>query len=172
MDTNLKLPGDYISGFVDGEGCFALKFRRDRKQNVGNKKFRDYFYWGVELAIVLRDDDLPILNSIKYALGCGHINSLRNGQARFSIQNPKEICEKIIPFFNKYPLRAKKGSDFELWSKAAWIINKYRDGEINTQKGHRGFTKKEMTNQDINKLNKIREEMLAYKSKRAKPFRW
>jgi intein-encoded DNA endonuclease-like protein len=32
-----KLPGDYIAGFVDGEGCFALKFSKETKRNrAGN----------------------------------------------------------------------------------------------------------------------------------------
>lgn len=40
------LPGDYIAGFVDGEGCFALKFRRDvRHDRPGNP---EYYYWDIE----------------------------------------------------------------------------------------------------------------------------
>jgi len=38
-----KLPGDYIAGFVDGEGCFALKFRRDYKSKRKSKP--EYFYF-------------------------------------------------------------------------------------------------------------------------------
>ena len=31
-----RLPGDYIAGFVDGEGCFALKFSKETKRNRPN----------------------------------------------------------------------------------------------------------------------------------------
>lgn len=172
MDRPAKLPGDYVAGFVDGEGCFALKFRRDRKQNLGNKKFRDYFYWGLELAVVLRADDLPLLISIQTTLKCGKINSLKNNQARFSVQNPKEICEKVIPFFKKYLIRGKKGMDFKLWSEGAHIIQKYRDGQLNVKRGRQGFIKKEMSLEDLRKLKEIRNQMIEYKSKRTQPFKW
>lgn len=32
-----KLPEDYIAGFVDGEGCFALNFRRDIRHERGKR---------------------------------------------------------------------------------------------------------------------------------------
>lgn len=40
------LPSDYIAGFVDGEDCFALKFRRDVKNKRRGKT--TYFYWNSE----------------------------------------------------------------------------------------------------------------------------
>jgi len=173
MNKNLKLPGDYIAGFVDGEGCFALKFRRDRQKNVGSKKVREYFYWGVEFAIVLRSDDDNILKLIKNELDCGSITFPQNGeQVRYSIQNTKDLAEKIIPFFKRYQLRAKKADDFDLWSQAVEIINKHRDGILNIKRGQRGFTKKEMDPRDLAVLQEIRKNMILYKSKRAKLFKW
>ena len=32
-----KLPGDYVAGFVDGEGCFILSFRRDIRHDCGKR---------------------------------------------------------------------------------------------------------------------------------------
>ena len=58
-----KLPGDYIAGFIDGEGCFALKFRRDVRRERKNNPV--YYYWDIEFAVVLRGDDKDILNNIK-----------------------------------------------------------------------------------------------------------
>lgn len=69
------LPGDYIAGFTDGEGCFYLR--------------------------------------------CGKISFTRiHDTARYNVQNIKDIVEKVIPFFKKYPLRAKKRQDFELWEES------------------------------------------------------
>lgn len=168
-----KLPGDYLAGFIDGEGCFALKFRIDRKRNKGNGKLRTYFYWGVEFAVVLRSDDSDILSQIKNTLECGSINLSKGGdQIRFSVQNAKDAVEKIIPFFIKYKLRAKKLEDFKLWAEAATILNKYKDGLLNVRKGQRGFTKKELSHIDSQRLNKIRHQMLIYKSKRPRDFKW
>gem|GEM_PF-6727427 len=42
------ISGEYVAGFVDGEGCFALKFRRDvRRDRMGSP---EYFYWDAEFA--------------------------------------------------------------------------------------------------------------------------
>lgn len=169
-----KLPGNYIAGFVDGEGCFALKFRRDIQKNVGNQKVREYFYWGAEFAIQLRSDDFKILELIKEALDCGSVNFLKkSGQVRYSVQNIKDQKEKIVPFFEKYSIRGKKGSDFELWSRGIRILSKHHgDGLLNVQEGCRGFTKKEISKKDKEELEMIRNQMLVYKSRRIKPFKW
>ncbi len=173
MNKNFKPSGDYIAGFVDGEGCFALKFRRDRQKNVGNQKVREYFYWGAEFAIQLRSDDFKILGLIKEALGCGSVNFLKkSGQVRYSVQNIKDQKEKIVPFFDKYSILGKKGPDFDLWSRGIKILSKHRDGLLNVQEGRRGFIKKELSEKDREELEMIRNQMLVYKSRRTKPFKW
>lgn len=173
MVTKNKLSGDYIAGFVDGEGCFALKFRKDIKQNKGNKKLREYFYWGVEFVIQLRSDDIEILRLIRETLDCGSVHTLKNGdQVRYSVQNSKENHNKIVPFFRKYPIRGKKGLDFELWAQAVKILHKHKDTDLNIKKGVRGFVIKSMNKEDEGNLHKIRNEMLVYKSKRGKDFKW
>ena len=168
-----KLSGDYIAGFVDGEGCFALKFRKDTKYNVNKNNPREYYYWGVEFAIVLRSDDTHILELIKKEFDCGSITFTKNEeQVRYSIQNTKNLSEKIVPFFRQHRLRAKKAMDFNLWSQAVEILNKHKDGVLNVKAGTRGFIKKELPEEDIKKLTEIRNQMLNYKSGRSKKFKW
>lgn len=168
-----KLPGNYIAGFVDGEGCFALTFRKDVQYNISNNKPREYYYWGVQFAIVLRSDDIHILKLIKKELGCGSITfTSKNEQARYSVQNAKDLTEKIIPFFKKYKLRAKKAVDFNLWVQAVKILDKHRNGILNTKVGVRGFTKKKMPPENQEKLKRIRDQMLNYKAERSKNFKW
>lgn len=168
-----KLPGNYIAGFVDGEGCFSLKYRIDKKINKGNGKMRQYFYWGVEFAIVLRADDFLILEQIKTSLECGNITNARRGeQVRYSVQNTRDVINKVIPFFNKYQLRAKKSNDFALWSEAVVIINKYKGGILNVKSGQKGFIKKNMSVKDSDRLLRIRDAMIQYKSERSANFKW
>lgn len=79
---------------------------------------------------------------------------------------------KIVPFFKKHKLYAKKKHDFELWSEAVEILAKYNDGTLNIQKGTRGFTKKEMRPDDLRKLEDLRNRMIKYKAHREKDFKW
>jgi len=53
-----NLPGDYVAGFVDGEGCFYLTYRSEIKhKRAGAPK---YFRWTPYFAIVLRKDDIEM----------------------------------------------------------------------------------------------------------------
>lgn len=123
MINNTKkaiLSGNYVAGFVDGEGCFDLQFRRDIKYERINKPV--YYSWKVQFAIVLREDDEDLLKKVQTILNCGYIYRVCNNQIRYSVQDIESLHNIIIPFFKKYPLFGKKKRDFELWSKAIEII--------------------------------------------------
>jgi len=159
-----KLTGDYIAGFIDGEGCFALKFRRDVRRKRKNKP--EYFYWSIEFAIVLRGDDKNILEKIKNTLDCGNISIDRRNQARYSVSSISDIVSKVVPFFEKYHLHAKKKFDFELWKEAVLILNKNKGKktDIFSTRNTKGNRKIVWDNQDIQRLKKIHEQMKRYKS--------
>ncbi|OGE81123.1 MAG: hypothetical protein A3H72_00895 [Candidatus Doudnabacteria bacterium RIFCSPLOWO2_02_FULL_48_8] len=170
-ETIDKLPGDYLAGFVEGEGCFALKYRLDRK--IRNGKTREYFYWNAEFAIVLRSDDANLLHKIRDTLGCGSVTFVNGGKlARYSVQNPKLLREIFIPLFNKHPLRGKKASDFKLWSRGVELISGARLKNINVKKGVRGFISNHLEPDIEKELHKIRNQMLEYKSSRPNPFKF
>src|SRR3990170_7830905 len=49
------LPGEYVAGLIDGEGCLALGYRRTR--NVLGGRERPYYSWQPQLAIVMHKRD-------------------------------------------------------------------------------------------------------------------
>lgn len=163
------LPGDYIAGFVDGEGCFALKFRRDIRRERKNQP--EYFYWGIEFAVLLRGDDRPLLEGIKATLGCGHISINRSEAARYAVNRLDDLVNKIVPFFERYPLHGKKRFDYELWREAVQIFKRSQQATI-IGKGERRFRKKMWTSADQQRLKEIYEEMKNYKSKRSAEWKW
>lgn len=165
------LSGDYIAGFVEGEGCFALTLRRDIRHERKPKPV--YYSWKAMFAIVLREDDRDLLEKIQKMLGCGSITFTKEGnQARLQVSDLNELKYRIIPFFNKYSLFGKKRSDFILWSEAINILYKYKvkRGKI-VEKGKRGFTKTTWDKNDILRLIEIQEKMSSYKSKRS-AWKW
>src|SRR3989338_5119073 len=163
------LPGDYIAGFVDGEGCFALNFRRDIRRERKNKPI--YFIWKAQFVIMLRGDDIEILAKIKLTLDCGSVIKTSKGFARYQVTDVNDLITKVIPFFQKYNLRAKKRLDFELWVESVTIIARNKRTKVNIEKGRRGFIKTEWNPVDFTRLEKIQEEMRQYKG-RAKPWKW
>ena len=159
--------GDYIAGFVDGEGCFALNLRRDvRHERKGNPV---YYSWKAAFIIVLHKGDCELLEKIKRVLGCGsiHTSAGRGTQCRYQVTNINELEYGIIPFFQKHKLHGKKRNDFTIWSKAVNILAKYKNrrGKVNIEKGTRGFNKIEWTKEDMHKLIESRDQMNKYKTK-------
>jgi len=156
-----KLPGDYIAGFIDGEGCFYLMYRSEIKRK--RSKQVTYYRWLPYFAMTLREDDIAILKKIQNTLGCGNVYKLKKRigeqQAYFGIQHIDDLYRKVMPFFQKYQLRAKKRFDFELWCKALTIL--YRN------KSNRARCSEE----DHKALSAIREQMRQYKSKRLNPYK-
>jgi hypothetical protein len=152
------LPGDYVAGFVDGEGCFALNYRRDVRHDRKNKPV--YYYWKIQFVITLRDDDKKILEEIRNSLGCGNVTVNRRGAARYQVSSLEDLSTKILPFFEKHSLRAMKRHDFELWKEALHILMRNRQ---NSHMGKKGFSKVEWDKEDLGKLMHIRTEMKDYK---------
>lgn len=162
-----KLPGDYIAGFVDGEGCFALKFRREIRHDRGKRSGIKpvYFYWDIEFAINLRQDDKEILEKIRDALSCGIVNKPnKRGIVRYAVNDINDLSTKVATFFQKYPLHAKKRFDFQLWKEAVAIMKRNQHLAVNRKKGERGFYKINWDPKDIIRLKEIHMEMAKYKS--------
>lgn len=157
-----KLSGDYIAGFVDGEGCFALKFIRSVRHDRKNKPI--YFYWAIEFAIMLRADDIEILESIQYTLNCGRISTNESQKSRYSVSKLNDLLTIIVPFFGKYPLHTKKRFDYLLWVEALLILK--RNQQKNT------FGKINMNEEDFLRLGEIHKEMGEFKSKSNKEWKW
>lgn len=110
----------YVVGFVDGEGCFSV--------SISQKRFR-LPEVRLKFEIELREDDEPILKEIQKLFDCGYIYRLNyeryqkwRPHVKYMIGSYKDINSKVIPFFRKYPLQAKKKKQFEFFSEVARMI--------------------------------------------------
>jgi len=142
------LPGDYISGFVDGEGCFCISISKHKTSKTG-------FNARLIFEIELRADDREILESIGKTLDCGRIYDLNYDRygwyphVKLAITKIADIKEKVIPFFEKYPLRAKKRKTFIVFCKAIRIFDE----------------KRHLTHEGLLELKKLRKEMRRYSAR-------
>lgn len=117
---NSKLNPYYLVGLVDGEGCFSITFN-NHKDRITEVR--------LIFEIELREDDKEILERVKNTLECGNIYYLGyerykkwRPHYKYKVSNIKDITQKIIPFFQKYPLQAKKKYSFELFVQIAQLI--------------------------------------------------
>ena len=103
--------GNYISGYVDGEGCFSVSFSQREKLRIG---------WEVKssFAVGQNYDRREVLDLMMEYFNCG---SMRRDYAdktlKYEIRSLQELLEKVIPHFKKFPLKSSKQKDFLLFAE-------------------------------------------------------
>ena len=109
-----KLDPNWVTGFVDAEGCFSIII-----------EVSSPLKWKVKTSfeINLHEKDKEILYKIKAYFGVGAIY-LRPDRKKsvYRVSNVNYIKDVIIPHFTKYPLISKKHLDFLLWSEVIKLI--------------------------------------------------
>ena len=111
-----RLDTRWITGFVDGEGCFYVGINKIQGMTL---------QWQVlpEFRIVQHQRDIKVLERIKNTLGYGMIQ--RNHGDRFELRVRKlEDLNNLIKFFEGNPLATKKQKDFLLFKEIIFLMNK------------------------------------------------
>ena len=140
MKTNnqqerLKI-GFWISGFVDGEGCFTVSFVKNSTTKFGRQIFPEF-------VITQSGKSLETLKEIQKFFGCGSIvlnkryDNHREDLYKFCVRSVSELYEKIIPFFKEFTLRTSKKNDFAIFCKIITLMYKKKhlsqNGFLNVQ---------------------------------------
>ena len=106
---NLKMQLDYpswVSGFVDGEGCFSVSFNRREKLATGIETRPSF-------SVSQNAFSKEALESLQEFFKCGSIRySSRDNCYKYEVRNIDDIMKRIIPHFEKYPLKTNKRKDF------------------------------------------------------------
>lgn len=101
----MKLDAQWITGFVDGEGCFHVGINAHAEMTAG-------FQVLPEFTVVQHKRDVQVLHALKEYFGCGVVRNNHGDRMAFRVRGVKELQNIIVPFFMKYPLRTKKQIDF------------------------------------------------------------
>lgn len=82
-----------------------------------------------------------MISLIEY-LNCGNINK-KSKAVDFKVTKSKDIEEKIIPFFKKYPIEGVKSKDFSDFCKVADLVK----------------NKKHLTKEGLEHIHQIKKQM-------------
>jgi hypothetical protein len=99
----------YISGYVDGEGCFTVSISPRPTLRVG---------WEVRpsLSVSQNSDRSEVLLEIQEYFGCGALRPDRGDQTlKWEARSLRDLVDRVVPHFRRYPLRSGKQQDFELF---------------------------------------------------------
>jgi hypothetical protein len=106
----------YISGFVDGEGCFCVSFQPSRRHRFG---------WEVRpsFSVSQNADRAQLLFEMRARWGCGFIRPDRSDSTlKFEVRNVRDLVRKVIPHFRAFPLLSSKEMDVERFALICqWI---------------------------------------------------
>jgi hypothetical protein len=114
----------YITGFVDGEGCFSVTVQRSRNVRLGIQVIPEFH-------VSQHQNRTEVLKEIKRVFGCGYIkpnhsNNPKDMTSVYVARNINDLRNKIIPFFKRFPIISVKRFDFE---KFAQVVEMMSEGK-------------------------------------------
>ena len=126
----------YVTGIVEGEGCFMVSFNRRQKLNVGIET-RPAF------SLSLSQRDLNLLKDIQAFFHCGAIRySKADRTYKYEVRSVADLAKKILPHFQKYPLAGAKSQDFEKFAEIVRLVHarQHLNGEVLRQIIHLAYS--------------------------------
>lgn len=123
QQERLKIVG-WITGFVDGEGCFSVSIFR-------NPKAQTKLGWQVfsEFVVSQGEKSRGSLELIMKYFGCGSIvtnkrkDNHHESMLKYCVRSLKDLNQKIIPFFEENKLQTYKKNDFLIFKKIVQIVS-------------------------------------------------
>src|SRR2546422_6182516 len=100
----------YVSGYVDGEGCFTVSISPRAKLLAG---------WEVRpsFSVSQNGDRAEVLHALEAYFGCGSIRPDRSDKTlKWETRRLEDILWRIVPHFETYPLLSGKRLDFETFA--------------------------------------------------------
>lgn len=113
---NSKLNPWAVVGFIDAEGSFMVRVRKNSKYKTG---------WLVVaiFSVTVDKKDLFLLESLKtFFGGLGSIKKSGNSTFSYRIESSEQLTKIILPFFDKYSLITEKLGDYLLFKKVLELM--------------------------------------------------
>ncbi len=113
---------EYVVGLTDGEGCFYVNIWKSSAYRAGV---------GVQMHFHLKmqEKDKPLLEKVRNTLECGAVYFQKEQRTnhcqcyRYTVSSQRDIFEKIIPFFQQYPLQSvSKHKSFKIFCQIATLL--------------------------------------------------
>ena len=111
--------GSYISGFVDGEGCFCVSFQPSGRHRCRLGGTTEFF------GQPERRSSGAASRSFRSAGGCGFIRPDRSDRTlKFEVRNVRDLVAIVLPHFRAYPLMSSKQSDCDRFGRVCQLVQR------------------------------------------------
>ena len=104
-----RLDPRWVSGFVDGEGCFHVSINKVPKMSIG---------WQVlpEFRIVQHERDESVLEELQQFFKAGKVVTNHGARKELRIRKLNDL-RNVILFFQKYHLKTQKKNNLEIFAE-------------------------------------------------------
>ena len=112
-----KAVRSYLSGYADGEGCFSVTFNRSSRHRFG---------WEIRpsFSVSQNGDRAEVLELFQERLECGSLRPDRSDRTiKYETRSVSELAMKVVPHFERYPLRSSKSKDFESFAAIVRLMH-------------------------------------------------
>jgi len=101
----MNLDSGWVTGFVDGEGCFHVGINVHPEMRAGHQVLPEF-------TVVQHQRDVQVLHALKAHFGCGVVRKNHGDRMAYRVRSQEHLLQKIIPFFMEHSLKTKKHLDF------------------------------------------------------------
>ena len=101
----MNLQAGWITGFVDGEGCFHVSVNAHREMTSGYQVLPEF-------TVVQHERDVKVLHALKAWFGCGVVRTNHGDRMAYRVRSVTHLNEHIVPFFEKHQLKTIKRLEF------------------------------------------------------------
>ena len=105
--------GNWVAGFVDGEGSFNVPIRRERDRGLP---------WRVSLSFNVSQVGPELPELLRSTFGLGTVRGRGDGVFYFEVTRPTALVERVFPFFERFPLRSPKQDDLAVFRQITELV--------------------------------------------------
>lgn len=109
-----RLDPRWISGFVDGEGCFHVSINKIPKMSIG---------WQVlpEFRIVQHERDESVLEELQQFFNAGKVVTNHGARKELRIRKLSDL-KRVVLFFKQNPLKTEKRKNLEIFAEVLELM--------------------------------------------------
>ena len=101
----------FVTGLVEGEGCFSVSFTLRKKLKLGIETRPSF-------SISLNQRDLPLIKQIHEYFGCGAVRYSKSDRTyKYEVRSVADLVTVILPHFEKFSLQGEKRKDCQLFAE-------------------------------------------------------
>ena len=97
--------GNWVVGFVEGEGSFNVPVRREHDRGTP---------WRVSLSFNVSQVGPELPELLRSVFEVGTVRDRGDGVFYFEVTRPTDLVERVFPFFDQFPLRGTKAGDLAI----------------------------------------------------------